>query len=230
MVVRCVFSKPRSSLSVSSFDSDGGRHPRPGYDDELPPRYDPEWRGRQPLPADTPMYNKLVRKKDEPGLVHPLMREMQLWRQKHCMRNIKRSLPAIGDRLYVGEVFRCGIGTLVYNLDDSCTNTWRSAINIDKDAHNQGRAVHRSGKTWILPLPGHARIVYLDVRGIRWCLFDSGALRSFVWPRNGRMAKGISRTLRINHCQWNDIFAVRGRCVGTRKRCASSNRTSEGFL
>lgn len=109
-------------------------------------------------------------------------------------------------------------------MEGRCINTCRSAIRIRKYAHNQGVDCHRSDRKLPLPLPSHARIVYLDDRKITWCSFDSAAFHSCVWPRSGRMAKSIVRAMRTNHCKWMDILAIRGRCFGGRKVCAKSNQ------
>ena len=70
---------------------------------------------------------------------------------------------------------------------------------------------HASGCMIKLPLRGHVRIMCIDARRVRWCLVDSAAFHSFVWPRDPTEAKNIAHTLFINHCGWADVLVVRGR-------------------
>ena len=45
--------------------------------------------------------------------------------------------------------------------------------------------------------------------------------------RNVKEAKGIARTLFINHCNWVDVLIVRGRCFSSNKVCFRANRVLE---
>ena len=132
--------------------------------------------------------------------------------------------------MHIGEVVCHGVGIWLHNLESRRTNKWQSAIRIRRHAYDQGRGCHGLDRGLVLPLPSHARIVYLDVRVVWWCSFDSVAFRSFVWPRDSRMAEHIVRTLRGNHCQWVDVFVVRGRCPGIRKNCARPSRILDDQL
>lgn len=69
------------------------------------------------------------------------------------------------------------------------------------------------------PLPKNVRIVYLDVRELRWCSVNGIPFHSFAWPRVAREAKGITRTLFGNQCNWAGALVVRGRRFCSHNSC-----------
>lgn len=132
--------------------------------------------------------------------------------------------------IHGGEVnVGCGTSRLVYqrvirNLENRVPNTRRAAMGI-KDGHHHGRT------SFLVPLslPSNVRIVYIDIRKVRSCSFDSAAFHSFAWPRSSRGAKSSARTLFSNHCKWVDILIVRGRCFGRHRSCLAANRVLESL-
>ena len=82
----------------------------------------------------------------------------------------------------------------------------------------------------ITPLPKHCRIACIDACKLRWCSVDSVAFHSFAWPRNVKEAKGIARTLFIDHCDWVDVLIVRGRCFSSNTVCFRANRVLADLL
>ena len=74
--------------------------------------YGPGLLGRQPLPAETLMYNKLVMVRK-----HFASRFGAAWVEGEELRNIKIGLPAKANRLHVGEVARHGAWTYVRNFE-----------------------------------------------------------------------------------------------------------------
>ena len=67
------------AFSLSSFDSDDIPYCDAVFGGELLPHYSPGWFARQPLPANTPMYNKFVGRRC--GRIG--------WTEWHTMRNIR---------------------------------------------------------------------------------------------------------------------------------------------
>ena len=143
------------------------------------------------------MFNKLVgkwRASDSWGDVYPIR-----------LRIIKVAKFAIANRLYVGEVVRFGGKMYIYNVEGRKTNTCGSAVRVS-DACHVGSNCRALGCTGRPSLPSHARIVYIDVRKIRWCSVDNVAFHSFPWPRNTKEAKCIVRTLFITCCRANRVL------------------------
>ena len=99
-----------------------------------------------------------------------------------------------------------------------------------RNGHHEGRSYFAFGFAYNPPFPKRARIVYIDIRKLRWCSVDSVAFHSFVWPRNVKEAKGIVRTLFLNHCNWVDVLIVRGRCFSSYGVCFRANRALENLL
>ena len=139
------------------------------------------------------------------------------------LRNIRIGKPTIADRLHVGNVARFESRTFIHNLGDRKPNTWSSTRRV-KNGHHQGRDYYAPGCIEKPPFPNYCRIVYIDACKLRWCSVDSAAFHSFVWPRNVKEAKGIARTLFIDHCNWADVLILRGRCFSSNKVCLRANR------
>ena len=109
------------------------------------------------------------------------------------------------------------------------TNTRCSAKRL-KNAHHEWRNYFAPGCIYNPPFRRHCRIVCIDICKLRWCSVGSVAFHWFAWPRNVKEAKGIFRTLFIDHCNWADALVVRGRCFSSKKVCFRANRVLENLL
>ena len=119
--------------------------------------------------------------------------------------------------------------TLIHNLEGRKTNTWCSTMRVG-NGHHEGRGYFAPACAYNPPFPNYVRTVYIDICKLRWCSVGSAVFHSFVWPRNVKEAKGIVRTLFTNHCNWVDVFIVRGRCYSSSKVCFRANRVLEHVL
>ena len=99
-----------------------------------------------------------------------------------------------------------------------------------RGGHHEGRNYSAPGCVVNPPFPKYCRIVYIDIRKLKWCSIDSVVFHSFIWPSNVKEAKGIARTLFTNHCDWADVLIVRGRCFSSNKVCFRANRVLENLL
>ena len=79
-------------------------------------------------------------------------------------------------------------------------------------------------------LPNNARIVYFDVRKVRWCSVYGVAFHGSAWLRIAQDAKSIMRTLFADQCSWAGVFVVRGLCFCSRRSCHASSRVLETLL
>ena len=158
--------------------------------------------GRQSLPISTPPYNKFVGGVLAGG-PHDLPEPTRL-------RSIRAGRPAMANMLHVDEVVRFEGRVIIHTLEGRQTNTWCSTMRV-QDVHREGQNDYAPGCIYSPPLPRRARIVYIDTRKLRWCSIGSAAFHSFAWPRKVKEAKGIARTLFIDHRNWADVLIVRGR-------------------
>ena len=140
------------------------------YDDVLVHHYVFPTSGRQPLPNSTPVYNKFAGEMPVGGSWEGGSTPVRL-------RNIKAGRPAIAHRLHIGEVVRYIGNTCIHNLEGRKTNTEGSSLRIS-GAHRVGGNYNAPGCMGNPPLPNHVRIVYIDVREVRWCSVGSVA---FHW-------------------------------------------------
>ena len=214
-----------SPPSVSSFHSDYIQHLQPDFDNDLLPHYGPDWPGRQPLPANTPMYNKFVSRITFVSIGFGIG-----WEEGDALRNIRTGSPAIRERLHVGEVVRHGSQTYVHNMEGCRTNTMDSSMRICKDGHHQGKNCHSSDRRLPLPLPSNVRIVYLNVRKLDDVqLIVLHFARSFGPVMLGR-PNPLDAQFAFNHCHWVDLLVVRGRCSCSHKKRFRYNRAFEGLF
>ena len=165
---------PGSSLSVSSVSTTSSNWVT-GRDDELLLHCSSKRPGRQPLPADTPRYNRL------PDEMSGRCRRESEWQ---VIRNISTGFPTISDRLHVGEFVRNGDATYIRNREGRRTGILGSAVRMYRNAHYQGKNRYRYDGQLPLPLPSHCRVVCLDVREIGWSSLGSVAVHSLVCLRN----------------------------------------------
>ena len=117
----------------------------------------------------------------------------------------------------------------IHNLEGRKTHTWCSS-KLVRGGHHEGANYFALGCTSDLPLPKYCRMVCIDICKLTWCSVGSVAFLSFVWSRNGKEAKGISRTLFTNHCGWADILNVLSRCFSSNKVCYRANRVLDNLL
>ena len=130
-----------------------------------------------------------------------------------------------------GDVVSRGSCAVVNDVEGRRLSVARSSVKI-KDGQHASRAAmcrHRDNVVFAF-LPNNVRIVYLDVRKLRWCSVGSIAFHSFAWPRIAREAKSVARTLFINNCHWAGVLVVRGRCVCPRGSYRAANRVLENLL
>ena len=182
--------------------------------------------GRPLLHISTPLFNKLVGKINAAGMWDVCLRRSRGWVH---LRNIKIGEVAIIRTLRIGAVARVGGFTYIHNLAGRMTNTTGSAFQI-YGAHHFGRDSHSPSCKLNPPLPSHVRVVYIDTRKLKWASVGSVAFHSFAWPRDIREVRGVARTLFINHCGWDGVLEVRGRCFGPNKFCLRANRILEDVL
>ena len=150
------------------------------------------------LTSHAPKYNKLI------GGVRAAIDPIHL-------RNIKLGEFAVDDRWHIGRIERFATRTYIHGFIGRKSIVNCSIVRV-KDGHHVGKNCFRLGCGDHPLLPLDCRIVYLDVRKLKWCSVDSVAFHSFKWPKDGRKAKSIVRTLSANYCNWADVLIVRGRC------------------
>ena len=144
------------------------------------------------------------------------------------LRNIKVARPELRNRYGIGQVVCHPICTYIHNLEGRRIGVGKAVMRGD-GGHHVGKHCQYHG---IAPqLPSHVRIVYIDVRKIKWCSVGSVAFHSFAWPTfDVRKAESIARTLWTNHCQWADVLVVRGRCWYSNNSYFGCNRVLEHLL
>ena len=169
--------------------------------------------GRRLFPTHTPQYNKLI------GGVRAAIDPIHL-------RNIRVGMHAIADRWHIGKVVRFAIRTYVHNFKGRKSNANGSIVR-SRGGHHEGRNCFAPGCDYYPSLPQCCRIVYIDIRKLRWCSVDSVAFHSFKWPKDVRKAKSIVNTLFANHCGWADVLIVRGCRFGFHSSHFRANRVLE---
>lgn len=226
----CLPSSGRSDVSTNgrSWSSRGI-----DYADVLYHHYSYPSNGRQVFPINTPLFDTFVGRIGARGLWNVRLPHWipgaPLCRPSAQLRSIKVRQPAVIMRLQVGTVARVGSLTIIHNLEGRMVKTTGSTLQID-DAHHYGKNCHSSSCKVVNPLPSHVRIVYIDTRKFRWCSVDSVAFHSSAWPRSTREARGITRTLFTNHCNWVGMLIVRGRCFGSHIFCLRTHMLLEHLL
>ena len=225
----CPPSVDHLSRRVSVGLLDNWNYPRECFDEVLEKFYGRfMWSGRPELPHHANLYDKFAGK----GSSVDLPEENEDGSFVHGpFRNIKAGVPAVGStgRGHIGEMLRFQTRTFVYNLGGRVTNTYGSAVRVPH-GHHEGNNCFAPGSTFRPPLPSHCRIVYIDIRKLKWCSVDSVTFHSFVWPTIVRKAKSIARTLYANHCNWADVLIVRGRCFRSNRVSLRANRVLKNLL
>ena len=152
------------------------------------------------------------------------------------VRNIKIGHPVLGcepggkpDRiLKVSDVERRGSCAVVCNLEGRRSGAVRSRMEI-KGGHRHGVCCHERVFRGNL-LPNNVRVVYLDVREVRWCSVGSVAFHGFAWPRIAREAKPIARPLFTNRCHWAGVLVAHGRGFCSHQSCRSASMVFDDLL
>ena len=161
------------------------------FDDEFVRRYQPHLReyGQQ-MPANAQMFHKwLGNKLRSRGQCSSVWDDTCLAR----LRNVKMDLAAIRRRRCIGEVVRHNSTTFVRHLEGRRSNVPSSDVKVYA-GHHVGTNYNYHGVP--SPLPSYARIVYIDVRKVRWCSVGSVPFHSFAWQTfDVRKAKSIARTM-----------------------------------
>ena len=125
-------------------------------------------------------------------------------------RMFNKWLPALLGRCCIGEVVRRNSVRFVRHLEGRRSNVLAADMRVHA-VHHVGMNCHCHGVP--PPLPSYVRIVYIDVRMVRWCSVGSVPFHSFAWPTfEPKKAEAIARTMLINHCGWANVLVVRGRC------------------
>ena len=221
---------PSECGSLSSGSSWPSRSPgslRMADFDDLVRWYHPHLRGySQQMPANAQMFNKWPFKQ---------FRSMgggcsSMWDATCLARlsNIKVNLPAIRSRWRVGDVVRHNSVIFVRHLKGRRSNVLAAGVRVHAGQH-VGKNCHYHGVP--PPLPSYVRIVYIDVRRVRWCSVGSVPFHSFARPTfDVKKAKSIARTIWINHCGWANVLVIRGRCWCSQRSYFRSNRVLENLL
>ena len=139
-------------------------------------------------------------------------------------------IPAMEERQHLGEVVRHQSCIWIHNLEGRRTNHPFATMRVG-DGHDVGRNCHYYGIPPPRRCPAIFRIIYIDVRQIRWCSAGSVAFQSLAWPTfDVRKAKSFARTLWTNHSRWADVLVVRGQCLCSHNSYFRSNRVLWGSL
>lgn len=144
------------------------------------------------------------------------------------LRGIKMGSPAIRNRWRIGEIPRRNATAVARNLGSRRTNHFLPNMKVFGD-HRVGGNRNYHGVPF--PLFCCVRVVYIDVREVRWCSVGSVAFHSFAWPTfDVRTANSIVCTIWTDHRGWANVLVVRGRCWRSHGDYFRSNRVLEDLL
>ena len=160
------------SVPVDSQHSDGEDSFAKGhFGNEFMRRYHLHFnRNSVRLPADACMSNKWPGKMLRSRGHHSTARDVAFLAQ---LRNAKMGLLALRSRRQIGHVARHQACAYIYNLEGRRIGVSRAVMRVD-NGHHVGRNCQYHGIP--PPSPNCVRIVFIDVRKVRWCSVDSISL------------------------------------------------------